>query len=152
MESCPECGPLDELARHHGLCRRAVQLGLPRLADGEEPIPAVEAPEPAPAAAPQRRARGAAAKPGEPRVFAMVRNGDQSGVSGIGRVLDGIVWGNGKVTVCWRTQNVSIAVYDSFEVFEAIHITPHPDNGTEIEWADERVTRALAALQQAVGA
>lgn len=161
MDECPECGTLDALSQHAATCKRAINLGLPRLAEGEEPIP-VEAPPPEPVPDPadevippsaarqaaRRRRTGAL----EPRMFSMVRTADESGVSGTGRVLDGVVWSNGKVTVQWRTENSSIAVYDSFETFEAIHITPHPDNGTVIEWADERLTRALAALQEAVGA
>lgn len=71
----------------------------------------------------------------EPRLFTIIRHADESGVSGTGRVLDGIVWHNGKVTVCWRTgPHSSIAVYDSFEIFKAIHIDSHPTNGTEIIW------------------
>jgi hypothetical protein len=37
-EPCPECGVVDALGRHDGTCPRAIELGLPRLADGEEPI------------------------------------------------------------------------------------------------------------------
>lgn len=159
MDECPECGTLDALAQHAPTCQRAISLGLPRLAEGEEPIPVDVAPDPVPdpvdEVVPPSAARQAARRRRtvghEPRMFSMIRAADESGVSGTGRVLDGVVWHNGKVTVQWRTANSSIAVYDSFETFEAIHITPHPDNGTVIEWADERLTRALAALQEAVG-
>ena len=37
-EACTDCGVLDALERHAGNCPRAVSLGLPRLAEGEEPI------------------------------------------------------------------------------------------------------------------
>jgi hypothetical protein len=37
-EPCPECGIVDALGRHDGTCPRAIEMGLPRLADGEEPI------------------------------------------------------------------------------------------------------------------
>lgn len=69
-----------------------------------------------------------------PRTFAVVRDSDESGVSGTGYVLQGVVWHNGKVTVCWKTAHSSIAVYDSWEDFEFIHITSHPTNKTRIAW------------------
>jgi hypothetical protein len=41
-EPCRECGVLDALERHAGDCPRALEMGLPRLADGEEPIDPVD--------------------------------------------------------------------------------------------------------------
>ena len=38
VEECLSCGVLDALARHDPMCDRAIKLGLPRLAEGEEPI------------------------------------------------------------------------------------------------------------------
>lgn len=78
----------------------------------------------------------------EPRRFSMVRQADQSGVSGTGKVLDGVEFSNGKVAVSWRPiagagGQSSVGVYDSFAVFEAIHITSHPDNGTQVIWHDQ---------------
>gem|GEM_PF-5470619 len=32
---------------------------------------------------------------------------------------------------------VSVAIYDSFAGFEAIHITSHPQNETQIIWEDD---------------
>lgn len=76
-----------------------------------------------------------------PHLFTVVRHGDESGVSGTGRVLDGVMWHNGKVSVCWRTDIAgtrhgfsSITIYDSFEAFKFIHIDSHPTNDTEIVW------------------
>lgn len=81
-------------------------------------------------------------KPTFPRVFTMVRNADKSGVSGTGRVLDGVVFHNGQVVVCWRTDidaakhgDSSIGIYPSWEAFKHIHISSHPDNKTEIIWS-----------------
>jgi hypothetical protein len=37
-EPCTYCGVLDALDRHRGDCQYAIDIGLPRLADGEEPI------------------------------------------------------------------------------------------------------------------
>jgi hypothetical protein len=41
-EPCRECGVSDALGRHAGNCARALEMGLPRLADGEEPIDPIE--------------------------------------------------------------------------------------------------------------
>lgn len=77
----------------------------------------------------------------EPKIFSIIRKADESHVSGTGRVCDGIVFHNGKVAICWRTENVhgytSVAVYDSFEAFKFIHIDSHPTNNTEIVWIAE---------------
>jgi hypothetical protein len=74
-----------------------------------------------------------------PRTFSMVRNFDESGVSGIGKVLDGVIFPCGKVAVCWDPVNPtgnesvnSVAVFDTFEAFLNIHVDAHPDNGTDI--------------------
>jgi hypothetical protein len=69
------------------------------------------------------------------RTFTVIRQEDQSGVSGTGRVCDGIVFTTGKVVVNWRTDASSTAVYDSYEDFEEIHIKSHPDNKTVVLFA-----------------
>lgn len=70
----------------------------------------------------------------KPRVFTIVRNKDTSGVSGKGRVLDGVVFEDGKTVVSWRSDKPSVAIYNSFEEFKHIHIDSHPKNKTEIIW------------------
>lgn len=71
-----------------------------------------------------------------PRTFSMIRGGDESGVSGTGKVLEGVQFSDGTVVVRWLTQNQasSTAVYDSFESFNSIHILSHPTNKTRIIW------------------
>jgi hypothetical protein len=79
-----------------------------------------------------------------PQVFEMIRNNDESGTSGTGKVLDGVLFPNGRVVICWNATNSkatvdgepvgSITVFDGFEEFHAIHIGSHPTNGTEINW------------------
>lgn len=74
----------------------------------------------------------------EPRLFSLHRQSDESGVSGTGRVLDGVIFHNGKVVVCWRTDlrggHSSLVIYDSWEAFKAVHIAPHPPEQTEIKF------------------
>jgi hypothetical protein len=74
----------------------------------------------------------------EPKLFTMIRKQDESHVSGTGRVLDGIIFHNGKVVICWRSEEKdgcsSLGIFDSFEAFKSIHIDPHPTNEAEIVW------------------
>lgn len=76
----------------------------------------------------------------EPKLFSLTRNEDESGVSGTGRVLDGVVFHNGQVVICWpsdvniRNGFSSLGIYPNWESFKNIHIDPHPDNLTEIVW------------------
>ena len=79
----------------------------------------------------------------EPRLFTVVRNFDQSGISGTGRVLDGVVFHNGQVVICWRSdvdENKlgfsSLGIYPSWEAFLHVHVEPHPANQTEIRFVD----------------
>lgn len=88
------------------------------------------------------------------KLFTMIRNNDETGISGTGRVLDGIVWSNGWVTICWRTEQdtlkkgfSSITMFESFAAFEAIHITSHPTNNTEIVWYSDEVEEAKAKIE-----
>lgn len=72
------------------------------------------------------------------RTFEMIRNADETGVSGTGLVLEGIEFSNGEVVVCWESKKHpnSISIFASFADFEDVHITPHPSNKTEIIWHD----------------
>jgi hypothetical protein len=79
------------------------------------------------------------AGPSEPRLFYLVRHVDQSGVSGTGRVLDGVVFHTGQVVVCWRSDiradapgYSSIAIYNTWEAFLHVHVRPHQPGATEI--------------------
>jgi hypothetical protein len=74
-----------------------------------------------------------------PRTFTVVRRSDESGVSGTGRVLDGCVFHNGQVVICWRgdinsetSGYSSLAIYPCWEAFHKIHIGAHPENRTEV--------------------
>ena len=72
----------------------------------------------------------------KPKLFTMYRKNDTSGVSGTGRVLDGVVFHTGICVVAWRTRISSIAVYDTFDHFKAIHIDAHPMNKAYVEWLE----------------
>lgn len=65
--------------------------------------------------------------------FCLVRDVDVTGVTGIGVVADGVVWPNGKVTVCWRGPHSSIVDWDSLDDAEAVH---GHDGSTHVAWFD----------------
>lgn len=79
-----------------------------------------------------------------PVTFTMHRQRDESGHSGTGKVLDGVIFPSGKTVICWDPENSliaiegenvnSVAIFDSFEAFHAIHIGQHPTNGTVITY------------------
>lgn len=81
----------------------------------------------------------------KPKSFSMIRQNDESGTSGTGKVLDGIVFPCGKVAVCWDTKNNpdsevdvnSVSVFDSFDAFKDVHVGQHPTNGTKFIWHNE---------------
>lgn len=77
----------------------------------------------------------------EPRLFTLIRHVDESGVSGTGRVLDGVIFHTGQVVVCWRSDAnddkpgySSLAIYPSWEAFLHVHVRPHPAGATEIRY------------------
>jgi hypothetical protein len=76
----------------------------------------------------------------EPKLFTVKRNLDATGTSGTGRVLDGVVFHNGQVVICWRSDlktppgHSSLGIYPSWEAFCSIHIDPHPENKSEVTW------------------
>jgi hypothetical protein len=59
------------------------------------------------------------------RTFYLERSEDESGVSGIGRVAEGVLFTNGKCALSWLTgpkeTGRSICIYDSWSDIKAIH-------------------------------
>lgn len=72
------------------------------------------------------------------RTFVMVRRFDASGVSGIGRVLEGVQFSTGVVVIHWLTPppRGSISVFESLDQFLSIHVQPHPENEAELHFGD----------------
>ncbi len=67
------------------------------------------------------------------KYFKVSRKFDESSVSGIGHVIDGIIFNDGTTVIQWLTEMSSIAIYKNFEEFKAIHIDSHPKNETITE-------------------
>ena len=87
----------------------------------------------------EAQVEGGARETTEPRIFTVVRKADESGVSGTGRVLDGCIFHNGQVVICWRgdinsekSGYSSLAIYPCWEAFYKVHIGAHPTNETEV--------------------
>jgi hypothetical protein len=55
------------------------------------------------------------------RSFHLNRTEDESGISGVGIVAEGVVFADGGVMLYWLTQYRSVAFYKSVEDLEAIH-------------------------------
>ena len=84
----------------------------------------------------------------EPKMFTLVRNKDESGISGTGRVLDGIIYHTGQVVVCWRSDDPnsksparpSLGIYDSLKDFLDTHVNNH-DNDTDLILYDSKIPK-----------
>lgn len=55
------------------------------------------------------------------RRFHFLRTEDASGVSGCGRVAEGVIFSNGKVALEWLSNHSSTNLYDSINDVEYIH-------------------------------
>lgn len=53
--------------------------------------------------------------------FWLDRIEDESGVSGIGRVAEGVIFSTGHCVLNWLTEHRSIAIYDNIETVFRIH-------------------------------
>ncbi|QIQ62971.1 hypothetical protein SEA_MOAB_86 [Streptomyces phage Moab] len=67
------------------------------------------------------------------RRFNLVRNEDETGVSGTGTVAQGIQFDDGTCAMRWLTAKASVAFYDSIQDLEEIH---GHGGKTVIEWID----------------
>jgi hypothetical protein len=66
--------------------------------------------------------------------FFLKRKEDASGVSGTGRVADGVQYDSGKCVLCWLSDRPCIGVYESID--DVVKIHGHGGK-TEIQWIDE---------------
>jgi|ERR1035437_6083808 hypothetical protein len=76
------------------------------------------------------------------RTFEMYRTEDETGISGSGKVLEGTIFSDGECIIRWISAispGHSTAIFDSFGSFLSIHVSPHPDNKSEIRFNDGEV-------------
>ena len=68
------------------------------------------------------------------RRFHLKRLEDETGISGVGQVTDGIMFEDGTVIMKWNTDTTSVGIYESI----ADVVTIHGHNGkTVVDWADD---------------
>ena len=72
------------------------------------------------------------------RTFTVARQYDETGVSGVGVVIEGVVLATGQAIIHWLTPapRGALAIFDSMSDFIKIHINPHPDNASVLTWDD----------------
>lgn len=72
------------------------------------------------------------------RTFTIARQQDETGVSGVGVVIEGVVLATGQTIIHWLTPapRGALAIFDSMGDFAKIHIRPHPDNSSILTWDD----------------
>ncbi len=73
------------------------------------------------------------------RTFTVVREQDESGVSGVGTVAEGTIYSDGSCTVRWMAPESpahSTSFFNSISEFVMIHVAPHEGNHTKIIFDD----------------
>lgn len=67
------------------------------------------------------------------RTFVLVRDRDETGISGVGQVAEGVLFASGKVVLNWHVPHrpQSIVVYDSIDDVLVIH---GHEGATRLEW------------------
>ena len=92
----------------------------------------------------------------KPLMFEQQRGHDEGGMSGTGKVLEGIVFSDGTVAIHWTTELWSVTFFPNWRTFFDIHTGGHPSNQTIIafptvglEWRQPMTkTRVLALMAQ----
>jgi hypothetical protein len=72
------------------------------------------------------------------RIFALVRDTDETGISGTGIVAEGVEFSDGTCSMRWRTKTTSTAVYASIDDLMEIH---GHEGKTRIVWEDRKHSR-----------
>ena len=72
------------------------------------------------------------------RSFTVCRQHVQTGVSGEGVIIEGVVLASGHCIIHWLfpPPRGGIAIFDSLEDFLKVHVKPHPENKTIITFED----------------
>ena len=70
------------------------------------------------------------------RRFYLYRKEDVTGMSGIGRVADGVEFENGQVALTWKKEFPSVTVFQSVSTVEKLH-THGGKDPTKIVWVDD---------------
>lgn len=68
------------------------------------------------------------------RCFTVFREQDVTGISGTGRILDGVVFHTGQVVVCWYSEHRSVTVFENWDAFDNVHLRAHPENRSRVHF------------------
>lgn len=71
-----------------------------------------------------------------PRRFFLQRIADETGISGTGRVADGVEFPDGTVVMRWRSEVATTVIHESILTVEALHVTGHAKGANKIVWID----------------
>lgn len=71
----------------------------------------------------------------KPRLFKLIRHKDVKNISGVGKVIDGVMFKDGKIVVQWQTRYPSIGIFNSLEDFVQVHAKPFFKEN-EFRWID----------------
>lgn len=77
------------------------------------------------------------------RTFTVERGNDESGISGIGYVMEGVEFSDGSVVIRWNTVPGSTVHWHCFEDFWEVCVEGHPTNETIVRWSDGHVLRQI---------
>lgn len=55
------------------------------------------------------------------KLFYLQRTEDESGISGTGKIAQGVIFDNGKVALTWLSEHPSVAMYDNIGDVRVIH-------------------------------
>jgi hypothetical protein len=64
------------------------------------------------------------------RTFDLIRIKDPSGMSGTGKVAEGIEFSNGRIALSWMTPRASVEIWNS--IADLIYIHGHGDEQTSV--------------------
>ena len=70
------------------------------------------------------------------RRFFLERETDPTGMSGTGRVADGIEFDNGQIAMTWKKEFPSVTVFQSISTVEKLH-SHNAQDPTRIVWVDD---------------
>jgi hypothetical protein len=69
------------------------------------------------------------------RRFELIRYEDKTGISGVGKIAEGVQFSSGKCVLAWTIKDIpSVTVYDTVEQMIKIH---GHDGKTELKWMDD---------------
>jgi len=78
-----------------------------------------------------------------PKTFAVYRTKDNKNLSGNGFAILGVVFENGKVVIYWRSTGC-VATFDSFSMFERVHLNGAAHGSAEVLWIRHRLKKVEA--------